>query len=192
MAITTKFDTLTLNYLTQEQYETALAGGTLNEDQLYMTPGGNGGEKIITSTSAASNPQNYAAGTIWLQYGATPPSDRADYVVEQGTSGIWTYRKWNSGIAECWGTDTRSNVASTTAWGNLYYGTLVASSWPSSIFTAAPSMCSIHGRVNGGNGWITQTTNMSSSSVGTCYVITPTSTTLSSVNLNIYAIGSWK
>ncbi len=25
-----------------------------------------------------------------------------DYVVEQGTSGIWTYRKWNSGIAECW------------------------------------------------------------------------------------------
>lgn len=26
----------------------------------------------------------------------------ADYVIEQGTSGIWTYRKWNSGIAECW------------------------------------------------------------------------------------------
>ena len=26
-----------------------------------------------------------------------------DYVVEQGKSGIWTYRKWNSGIAECWG-----------------------------------------------------------------------------------------
>lgn len=28
----------------------------------------------------------------------------SDWVVEQGTSGIWTYRKWNSGIAECWGT----------------------------------------------------------------------------------------
>ena len=27
----------------------------------------------------------------------------ADYVVEQGTSGEWTYRKWASGIAECWG-----------------------------------------------------------------------------------------
>lgn len=26
----------------------------------------------------------------------------SDYVVEQGTSGVWTYRKWNSGIAECW------------------------------------------------------------------------------------------
>ena len=27
----------------------------------------------------------------------------ADYIVEQGTSDIWTYRKWNSGITECWG-----------------------------------------------------------------------------------------
>lgn len=26
-----------------------------------------------------------------------------DYVVEQGISGIWRYRKWSSGIAECWG-----------------------------------------------------------------------------------------
>lgn len=34
-----------------------------------------------------------------------------DYVVEQGTKDGWTYRKWNSGIAECWmrwsGTVTR-------------------------------------------------------------------------------------
>lgn len=34
---------------------------------------------------------------------ATPP---ADYIVQRGTSGIWTYRKWNSGDAECWGTVT--------------------------------------------------------------------------------------
>lgn len=26
----------------------------------------------------------------------------ADYIVEQGKSGIWTYRKWASGLAECW------------------------------------------------------------------------------------------
>ena len=28
-----------------------------------------------------------------------------DFVLEQGTSGIWTYRKWYSGLYECWGTD---------------------------------------------------------------------------------------
>lgn len=33
---------------------------------------------------------------------------KADYIVEQGTDGIWTYRKWNSGIAECWGIYSKS------------------------------------------------------------------------------------
>lgn len=35
-------------------------------------------------------------------------SPLVDFVIEQGTSGIWTYRKWYSGIAECWGTGTIS------------------------------------------------------------------------------------
>ena len=42
-----------------------------------------------------------------------------DYIVEQGTSGIWTYRKWNSGIAECWGKGTVNGTW--TAWGSVYY-----------------------------------------------------------------------
>ena len=32
----------------------------------------------------------------------------ASYIVEQGTSGIWTYRKWSDGIAECWCSKTDS------------------------------------------------------------------------------------
>ena len=38
-------------------------------------------------------------------------NNTADYVVEQGTSGIWTYRKWNSGVAECWGKTSVSGSA---------------------------------------------------------------------------------
>lgn len=34
---------------------------------------------------------------------AVPLGLLKDYVVEQGTSGNWTYRKWNSGMAELWG-----------------------------------------------------------------------------------------
>ena len=30
-----------------------------------------------------------------------------DFIVEQGVSGMWTYRKWNSGIAECWGNSSQ-------------------------------------------------------------------------------------
>jgi hypothetical protein len=31
-----------------------------------------------------------------------------DFVVAQGVSGNWSYRKWASGVAECWGTFTFS------------------------------------------------------------------------------------
>ena len=39
-----------------------------------------------------------------------------DHVIEEGTDGIWTYRKWNSGIAECWGKLT--NQKTTPSWSN--------------------------------------------------------------------------
>jgi hypothetical protein len=47
----------------------------------------------------------------------------SDCVIEQGTSGIWTYRKWASGIAECWGVQTGLTANLTTQWGSsgFYY-----------------------------------------------------------------------
>ena len=47
----------------------------------------------------------------------------ADYVTEQGTSGVWTWRKWHSGIAEMWGTFEADSLAVNNAWGSVYYGT---------------------------------------------------------------------
>lgn len=44
----------------------------------------------------------------------------ADYVETIGTSGIWTYRKWHSGIAECWGTVAPTSHNITNAWGALF------------------------------------------------------------------------
>lgn len=29
---------------------------------------------------------------------------KVDYIIEEGTYGIWQYIKWNSGMSECWGT----------------------------------------------------------------------------------------
>lgn len=48
-----------------------------------------------------------------------------DYVEVQGTSGIWTYRKWHSGIAECWGRKSVS-VSIEKAWGNVYTSGAIA------------------------------------------------------------------
>lgn len=44
-----------------------------------------------------------------------------DYIVESGKTGIWYWRKWNSGIAECFGT-VSVNTTINTAWGSMYVG----------------------------------------------------------------------
>lgn len=47
------------------------------------------------------------SGYIGINGTSFPQRETADYVVERGTETVdsvtWTYRKWNSGIAECWG-----------------------------------------------------------------------------------------
>ena len=63
----------------------------------------------------------------------------ADYIVEQGTSGIWTYRKWNSGIAECWG-NTGFTSTALTQWGAVYDVLVPSVNFPSGLFNATPEL----------------------------------------------------
>ena len=67
--------------------------------------------------------------------------DITDYVVEQGTSGVWHYRKWNSGKREAWAKATLGSVAVTNA--NVGYGgyrsNAISVAIPSGIFTVAPN-----------------------------------------------------
>ena len=47
-----------------------------------------------------------------------------DYVTEQGTSGIWTYRIWKSGVKECWGTTPEQSILGTdSGWDSWACGT---------------------------------------------------------------------
>lgn len=60
-----------------------------------------------------------------------------DYVTEEGTSGSWTYRKWNSGKIEAWGSYSFAAKQGTSWTAGLYYSDETVSI-PSGIFTAAP------------------------------------------------------
>ena len=66
---------------------------TLGEDDL--TP-----DALVVSEEPPTNPNE---STIWLKP-TSVSTGAVDFIVEQGTSGIWTYRKWESGLVECWGT----------------------------------------------------------------------------------------
>ena len=59
-----------------------------------------------------------------------------DYVVGQGTSGDWTYRKWNSGAVELWCNKTVSVASSTSATGSLYYSSMLTIAVPFPITNA--------------------------------------------------------
>ena len=71
-------------------------------------------------------------------------SGSADFIVEQGTSGYWTYRKWASGLVEMWGSKSFTlNI--TTSWGNGFYysggsdSNYILLSYPSGMFIQTPT-----------------------------------------------------
>lgn len=54
-----------------------------------------------------------------------------NYIVENGTSGIWTYEKWNSGKIRMTGRTTSTISASSwTAIGNAFYATIESRDFP--------------------------------------------------------------
>lgn len=61
-------------------------------------------EDTTIITYGTEGPDRSTVGQLYLQYYDTEPE--VDHVVNYGSDGIWTYRKWFSGLAECWGTQS--------------------------------------------------------------------------------------
>lgn len=114
-----------------------------------------------------------------------------DYVVEQGTSGIWTYRKWNSGVAECWGKNQTSQ--SFSAWGSLYSTDVPSQAYPSGLFISNPChFAQTHSVSDTAN--TISSIGASGSATETPPIIAIRGTTASALTAEsyYYAIGRWK
>ena len=74
--------------------------------------------KIIGNTIATPYPR-----PDWNQTDETKvdyiKNKPTDYVVEQGILGVWNYRKWASGDAECWGMTTYTPPEAISIGGNI-------------------------------------------------------------------------
>lgn len=123
-------------------------------------------------------------------------TDQVDYVIEEqgnGANNTWNYRKWDSGLLECWARFyiNSMNISSTT--GQLRYGAVTISNRNYPVaFTSNPTV-TVSGNVTNGNGWVVMNnTNYSATQVGGMYAYAPTSQSGVGVTVNIYAIGRWK
>ena len=58
----------------------------------------------------------------------------ADYIVEQGTSGEWKYRKWHSGRIEAWAYHSFGSQTG-ASWGSTYYKD-VTYNLPTNLFSS--------------------------------------------------------
>lgn len=113
-----------------------------------------------------------------------------DHVVEEGTSGGWTYRKWKSGVAECWRQLSISNVTFSAASpiSGLYQSADMTVTFPFP-FTEYPVTNVNTSAVAGDYGWIGRVGNGTSSIIVRAF---KRSSTTGQVSLAISVKGKWK
>ena len=96
---------------------------------------------ILTITSASGTSSADLKGEKG-DAGAVP----AAYIVEQGSSGIWSYRKWNDYTMECWGRKICNDVYCVNQWGTVYESNKIYSETYPFVFESIPyQMISISG-----------------------------------------------
>lgn len=126
----------------------------------------------------------------------------ADYIIAQGTTGAWTWRKWASGIAEMWGIFSADTLAVDNAWHNVYYGTwmgLAANKagrkYPFD-FVAAPAVTATPYSTTSADFWLLTD---SANNIGTALThapayacVLPASATITGPQIHYHVIGKYK
>ena len=124
------------------------------------------------------------------QYTVLDTAFTKDYIVEQGTSGVWSYRKWNSGFAECWGYHTISGTNISTSWGSWYASPAITLPSFPFTFVGAPD---VHvGWESDFSAIIDGVGKRESTKAGQVYLYRPVAQTNVNGRFSIYAYGKWK
>ena len=114
-------------------------------------------------------------------------------IIEEGTSGIWRYRKWSNGVAECWGEVTR-NLTCATAWGNWYVSAAFSEDLPTGLFIEPPIVIPQQNNSAWQTGGVGKSDNAATTTTntGNWYIFRPTTASAGNFKIVFYVIGSWK
>lgn len=153
----------------------------------------NSGTNALEINNASSNALTVdwagnveAAGDIYPQN-----TLMADFVVEQGTSGNWTYTKWNSGKCEQWYVGNPGSYTVGTTRGQLRSGSYLNYTYPVA-FTAAPSV-TVNATLTTDTYVVwAQASNHSNTGISVRIVASANIAANSSYIIHIHAVGTWK
>ena len=144
-------------------------------------------KKTYTSGQTAITADNLnAIQDELIRVGGAGTAPVADYVIEQGISGVWFYRKWNSGLAECWTHPAITGGGS--HWANVLggYGYTTFLSFPQNLFTNVTTVIA-NGCTGTGSGFA-----WTSSSKNGVSVIVVGNQEDSQLTIQLEAKGYWK
>ena len=111
------------------------------------------------------------------------------YTVETGSSGIWRYEKRSDGYLEMWGSYSISNLACSTALGNMYRTAAVTpGAFPFNVYD--PNLVASY-ESDGYGSMLWATTATTSSNPPSYYLVRPTSATITSGKINFQVRGRW-
>lgn len=129
------------------------------------------------------------AEALGISTGSERTSDMTDFVAEEAVSGIWTYRKWNNGVAECWCRYSVSLTHYVTA--GSFYGYYTTLSFPTGLFVAGEVPTHTY-TATVGNGFAMPASGMGADNTSMrVYALAAVSGTQTCV-FDIIAKGKWK
>ena len=117
-------------------------------------------------------------------------NDKINNIVVEGTSGIWSYKKWSNGVVELWGNYSVSNLSCSTKLGDSMYrtDTISIAEFPFTVYT--PNLtASYESDGYGGILWATSITTQQGPP--SYYLLRPTSATIVSGKINFHIYGKW-
>ena len=123
-------------------------------------------------------------------YDAINSGGSADYIVEEGYTSNWYYRKWASGIAECWQLVSLGSIAISSSYASgWYYYASGAWYYPTNLFTESPM---VTGSVRRATGLFFISFNLNEKDRMRFYLASSKQESAQATEVNFYARGLWK
>lgn len=140
---------------------------------------------------------NELLSTVSDNHDAWDSISQTNHIIDEGTSGDWTYRKWSNGVAECWFTAI-GDMTIDGDWGqfNVSSDSLATRAYPFSFIDYPSVSASVYG-ANHGNTVIPTFTYAENPKTNSPIIHAgrPAGVAVSTVEtyvFAIYAIGRWE